>query len=100
MPKSRIVEFFIDPTTLQIGKSYRLSKDTPLMPELRPFDPIVALGKAKKVLAGGVVGIILVKKKRNIPWYYVGFKNGSTGEVETGWINSIALMGQSLKKGG
>ncbi len=97
-PNDEITVSFMDPTALQIGKNYRLSKDTPLMPELNPSDPITALGRAKKVLAGGVVKIISVTKKRNTPWYYVGFKNGSTGEVEVGWINSIALMGQSLKE--
>ncbi|MCK5060954.1 hypothetical protein KAR28_00220 [Candidatus Parcubacteria bacterium] len=89
---------FIDPSDLQIGKTYELSKETPLMPELNPTDPIVALGKMKKLSAGSAIKIISIAQKNNTSWYNVSFVNHSTGNIDYGWVNSTALIGQSLKE--
>ena len=89
---------FIDPNDLQIGKTYELSNKTPLMPELNPTDPIATLGNMRELSAGSSIKIISVAQKNNTPWYNVGFVNYSTGNLDYGWINSIALYGQSLKE--
>lgn len=89
---------FIDPNDLQIGKMYELSNKTPLMPELNPADPIAALGNMRELSAGSAIKIISTAQKNNTPWYNVSFINYSTGNLDYGWINSIALYGQSLKE--
>ncbi|PIT96962.1 hypothetical protein COT82_00310 [Candidatus Campbellbacteria bacterium CG10_big_fil_rev_8_21_14_0_10_35_52] len=89
---------FIDSNNLEIGKIYELSKKTPLMPELSPVDPIAALSDMKELGAGSTVKIISSVQKNNTPWYNVSFINYSTGQTEYGWINSTALIGQSLKE--
>lgn len=89
---------FIAPYDLRIGKTYELSKETPLMPELNPVDPVVALGKMRKLSAGSAIKIISIAQKNNTPWYNVSFINYSTENFDYGWINSIALYGQSLKE--
>ncbi|MCK4539749.1 hypothetical protein KAU09_01180 [Candidatus Parcubacteria bacterium] len=89
---------FINPNDLQIGKTYELSKKTPLMPEVNPVDSIAALGDMRELSAGSAIKIISIAQKNNTPWYNVGFINYSTGNLDYGWINSIALYGQSLKE--
>ena len=83
---------FIDPFDLEIGARYRLSRETPLMPEFEPKDPIRALQAIKKIPPGGTVMVISRKQKAISPWYYVRY-----GSHE-GWINSVALVGQSLER--
>lgn len=89
---------FIDSQALQIGKTYRLLKETPLMPEFEPADPIAALKNTKKIHPGENLTVLSVKKKRDTPWYYVQSKNAVTGNVRKGWVNSVALIGQSVQK--
>jgi hypothetical protein len=88
----------IDGRALNVGKSYRLWKETPLMPELEPADPIGAIGRMKKIPAGGVITISKVTSKGNTPWYYVQAKASTTVSTQSGWINSTALIGQSLEE--
>ncbi len=79
---------FIDPTTLEIGSTYTISKETPIMPnyELKNI-------QTKMIMAseGAKISITDRKKVGNTVWYKI-----SSDNVE-GWINSIALFGQKLK---
>lgn len=86
-----------DATNLQIGKTYRLSKKTPLMPVRNPINPMDAMKKIKYLGIGGLIEIIDVDKSSNYPWYNIRTKDATTGKIYTGWINSSALMGQSLE---
>jgi len=47
---------FVDPFNLEIGKTYTISKITPLMPEVDPVNPEYALTKidANNLLGGKV----------------------------------------------
>jgi len=74
---------------LQIGQEYQLSKETPLMPELEPADPIAALEAIKQIPAGKTIKIIKIETKEKTAWYYVEPEG-----IGHGWINSIALIGQ------
>lgn len=82
---------FVDPYQLIIGTRYRLSKETPLMPEFEPSDPMRAIQNIKKIPAGRVVTILSKKEKGASPWYCVKY------ETDEGWVNSVALLGQSLE---
>jgi hypothetical protein len=68
------------------------------MPELNPSDPLKAIGKIKAILAGGKFKVISTAKKRNTPWYNVTVYDSKGKASGTGWINSIALIGQTLRK--
>ena len=62
------------PDSLEIGKSYNLSKETPLMPELNPIDPLAAINKIKYIKPGEIINIISIEEKNNTPWYFVNVK--------------------------
>ncbi|MDP2899335.1 MAG: FxLYD domain-containing protein [bacterium] len=93
----RVASPWIDPYELRVGAIYRVSKDTPLMPEFEPRDPLRALEGMKTIRAGGSVRILSMRMKRSYPWYYVTLTDRA-GQAHTGWINSIALAGQSLEQ--
>ncbi len=85
----------IDPTqSLYPGQSIKLSKETPLMPELEPKDAIEAISKIKRLPAGTSIEVVKVAKIESTKWYNVKAKVPSRNVIETGWINSIALIGQ------
>ena len=75
---------------LREGESYRLSEETPLMPERNPSDPLEAVGRMVSLPAGSVVQVITIDMQSSEPWYQVVLDGD---ERTTGWINSIALMG-------
>lgn len=82
---------------LELGKSYRISKETPLMPEFEPSNPIEALSRTKKLPSGSKITIISIETKNNTLWYQVRAYTPSGQSIGTGWINSIALIGQEIK---
>lgn len=83
----------VDPQQLEVGKAYQLSKETSLMPELDPADPMSAIAKVRILPAGTVIRIASEADKRGTPWYNVRV----VGSGHSGWINSIGLLGQSLE---
>ena len=80
---------------LVAGESYRLSRETPLMPEIDPKDPFDAIRKALKLPEGAVVRVTNIKVQRNQPWYEVVLVEHKS---VTGWINSLALVGQQIER--
>ena len=83
--------------SLETGKTYSVSKTTPLMPELNPSDPIAAMNKMKELTAESRIKILSVKSKSNTPWYEVNAFDKSDKSVGKGWVNSTALIGQELR---
>ena len=84
--------------TLQIGSFYRISRESPLMPEFEPTDPLGAIARMISLPASSTILIREKRYKRGTPWYRTeayGLKGTRIGE---GWINSIALMGQRLTR--
>jgi hypothetical protein len=82
---------------LTAGSSYRLSKETPLMPELNPSDPIAAIAAVRRIGAGGSISVRQVATKDGGTWYQVeAWEPNGTG-LGSGWVNSAALMGQQLR---
>ena len=86
----------IDPLKLQMGWSYRLSKETPLTPDPDPSKVLSALAEAKRIGAGGVIEVLSRKTVRNTLWYYVRVQTKDS--IIGGWINSTALMGQDIRR--
>lgn len=78
------------------GETYRLSKETPLMPKRHPSDPWEDLARVSYLPAGSVIRVVAVDQPESAsPWYKVVFIGDGRA---TGWINSIALMKQEIQK--
>ncbi len=82
---------FIDPTALTVGTTYSISKKTPIMPHYESSD-LNDLNKVVYIQSGGSIKILEKKHGRNVPWYKV------ESDGHSGWVNSIALIGQKLEK--
>ena len=78
------------------GKTYSVSKTTPLMPAFDPSDPIAAINKMKELIAGSRITILSTKDKNGTPWYEVNAADKKGNKIGKGWINSTALIGQKL----
>ncbi|TSA34534.1 MAG: hypothetical protein D4R64_11695 [Porphyromonadaceae bacterium] len=87
----------LNPLELEIGQSYVVSKQTPLMPSHSPADPISALEQMKDIPQGGGFKVLEVYKGKTNPWYRVTAFNQNNEGIGTGWINSTALIGQKLE---
>ena len=85
-----------DPYSLELKRAYRISKETPLMPMLGPSDPMAALEQVKYIPAGYVIEILDASTMHGNPWYRVSVTNQKETYVGSGWVNSIALLGQEL----
>jgi hypothetical protein len=83
-----------DPNNLHRGKTYRLSKVTPLVPDPKPRDPLAAIAAIRQLEAGSTVRVLSVLDDDG-PWYRVRVMSGLEAGSE-GWINSIALLSQEL----
>lgn len=77
---------------LQIGKRYRISRQTMLMPEGRnPVDATTAMANVRK-MSPGVTFVVTGIDRSEIPvWYEVN------ADGHYGWINGLALSGQDLR---
>jgi len=82
----------IDPYRLQPGQTYRVSRETPLMPDFEPTNPLAALGDARKLPPSGTFEVVHVRIKNAKPWYEVRVP----GLPRLYWVNATALLGQSL----
>ncbi len=84
-----------DPTqSLRVGQVLELSKGTPLMPELEPADPIAALQRMRSLPSLTTIEVRKTAMKGPILYYFVEATSPSKTPLGSGWINSIALMGQ------
>lgn len=86
----------LDPTqSLRVGQLFELSKETPLMPELEPTDPMAALQKMRRLPPRTTIKVLKVSTKDFKPWYFVAARSPSRSSLGTGWINSTALRWQA-----
>lgn len=86
-----------DPNSLEIARAYRISRETPLMSELNPADPMKAISETHYIPEGYVIKILSASKMHGNPWYKVEVMNRVGVRVGSGWVNSIALLGQKLE---
>jgi len=81
---------------MKVGQIFQLTKETPLMPEMDPADPLAALSKMRKLPAGSYIKVSKIARKASSPWYQVSsIDRQKKNRLGTGWINSVALMGQA-----
>jgi hypothetical protein len=90
-------QYSLDPYNLEINLHYRISKKTPISQEIKPKDPLKAIAEMKYLPPGSVIRIMKRQLSGSTPHYHVHAQvRGSASHTITGWINSIALMGQTL----
>ncbi len=88
-------QYPLDPTqSLRVGQVFELSKETPLMPELEPADPMAAMQRVLRLPPRTSIKILGVGMKQQTLWYSVEATSPSKSSSAGGWINSITLMGQ------
>ena len=84
-----------DPTqSLRVGQLFELSKETPLMPELEPTDPMAALQRMRRLPPRTTIKVLKVSTKHFNQWYFVEARSPSISSLSTGWINGTALRWQ------
>lgn len=86
----------IDVNALVVGRSYVLGRQTPLMPDPDPQDPIAALALVRNVTTDSTFVVLGKRTVSGVVWYQV---RTAVGDHVTGWFNSIALLGQHLRGG-
>ncbi len=87
----------VDPLALVVGATYRLSSPspgTPLMPRLDPIG-VEDLLAVRYIPAAGTMTILQTAERRH-PWYFVKAESPGGFDLGTGWVNSIALLGEDL----
>jgi hypothetical protein len=88
-------EYPIDPSqSLKVEHSFILTKDTPLMPALN-LESLLPTQSIQQLSAGIIITVNQIEQKGQTPWYFVNAMNPNRELIGSGWINSIALMGQS-----
>ena len=87
---------YADFQSLKVNQTYSVTKETPLMPEFEPSDPMAAMSKIKYLPANCRIRILSIKTKLNSPWYEVQAINKSGEVIGRGWVNSTALIGQDI----
>jgi hypothetical protein len=81
-----------NPADLQLGVSYSVSRETPVMPSSRPEDPLAAISEMTVLPGGGRFTVLRSVNQSNVRWYRVVIPDSIEG-----WINSIALVGQEIQ---
>ena len=89
---------WINPQKLEKGRTYILSRATPIGPHKELPDSLVERKKLKKVPRRGKIKIKKVVVTDGETLYFVEAKTRKNRSVGRGWISSVSLAGQSLKK--
>ena len=85
---------------LEIGKTYRLSKETPLMSKWNPqgFNEMARVMAEHKVIPlGGLIKVSDIKQRSGTPWYRVKALNAQKRPIADGWVSGMALIGQDIQ---
>jgi hypothetical protein len=83
---------FANATGLVAGRSYRLARATPLMPDDETLNPLVAMASRKAIPPNGRIKVLDVLKRHGGVWYRV-----EVPQLGVGLLNSDALIGQEVR---
>lgn len=64
------------------------------MPEVEPADPMSAIARIEYLPPGSQIRVIQTVLKGSNPWYEVRALSSEGSPLGSGWINSLALIGQ------
>lgn len=84
-----------DPMDLHTGEQYRVSRTTPVVADPDPSDPVQAMAQMLDLPTGSIFRVIQKVERQGNTWYEVEVVDP---EEVVGWINSVALIGQELRR--
>jgi len=85
---------------LVVGRTYQLSRETPLMANLNPADSnaqLAVIASRKIIPGGGSITIKEIATKDGGRWYHVEARDTSAAAIGTGWVNVDALIRQQIQ---
>lgn len=85
---------------LVVGRTYRVSRDTPLMPALNPAGvdaTVEAIASRKIIPLDGSITIKNVMTLDGVRWYEVDARDVGNADLGTGFVNADALIGQQVQ---
>ncbi|MFH1752627.1 MAG: hypothetical protein ABH875_00430 [Candidatus Omnitrophota bacterium] len=89
---------WINPLELERGKTYILSRSTPISPKREIPESMEEMREIKKVPKRGKIRVVKVVAEEGETLYFVEGRTRKNRSVGRGWISSTSLTGQSLKK--
>ena len=95
---SSVYAEWINPRKLVKGKTYILSRATPISPKREIPDSMEEMRKLRKAPRRGKIKIVKVIVQEDETLYFVEARTRKNRSVGRGWISSLSLTGQSLKK--
>ncbi|MEE8359495.1 MAG: hypothetical protein V3S04_01050, partial [Candidatus Omnitrophota bacterium] len=95
---SSVYAEWINPLTLEKGRTYILSRATPISPKKEIPDSMEEMRELRKVPRRGKIKIVKVVPQEGETLYFVEGKTRKNRSVGRGWVSSVSLTGQSLKK--
>jgi len=91
----------VNPKALTAGQSYIVSRVTPIMPQRsvsNPSELVAATARVVRLQPGQSFTVLRVDSSEREPWYVVKVETPQ-GQLDVlGWINSIALIGQTIRQ--
>jgi hypothetical protein len=84
---------------LEIGKTYELSRVTPLMPHYDPVNKLSAVTQMQELPVGSLITIQDTNKNKDDLWYRVKAITPNNSRVHNGWINNVVLLNTKLLEG-
>lgn len=87
----------ISPQALTRQATYRLSRETVLMPDYEAARALAQHRPIKKLPASSLITVLERKDVNDRSWYRVIAKGEFGQGRDEGWINSLALIGQELQ---
>jgi len=89
-------QYPLDPTeSLRVGQVLELSKGgTAIIPELEPADPMAGLEMMRRLPPRTTIKVLRTAMKKKLLYYFVEATGPSGVPLGSGWILSVALMGQ------
>ncbi|MGH7914817.1 MAG: DNRLRE domain-containing protein, partial [Candidatus Binataceae bacterium] len=94
--KARRIEA-VSPYALSRQVTYRLSRETVLMPHYQAEQALAQQSLIKKIPARSLITVLEKKDVTDRTWYRVIAKGDLGRDKDEGWINSLALIGQELE---
>lgn len=85
-----------DPMNLEINVAYAVSLQTPVMPEICSQDTREASAQIRNLPPGGLFFVLSSRSKAGVLWYEVAAAESRTNTAFSGWISSVALLGQQI----
>ncbi|MEX1000180.1 MAG: hypothetical protein WD000_09550 [Thermodesulfobacteriota bacterium] len=84
--------------SLEVNETFTLSRETPIVNDFNPSDPMAAISDMERLSPGTKVKVLKVdyqdRVNKSRVFYFVEVLSPENLKGTNGWINGVALMGQ------